>query len=161
APTGPGRASRPFLSVLICVHLWPIVFRSRQVATYPVTFISEGAEVRAEVADDEYLFEAAARAGLEVPSMCLQGWCGACAGRVLGAAWHRAARVRLRGGGRGGAGRGALGGGVRAGGPGGRAGRRADRPPPRLGAAATPCRQGTRQTACPSREAKEGYWVLM
>ena len=66
-------------------------------ATYPVTFVSpEGAafdnpgqrpgstgEVRVEVADDEYLLDAANAAGLGLPYMCLQGWCTTCAGRVL------------------------------------------------------------------------------
>jgi ferredoxin len=53
------------------------------VATYPVTFITDTGEVQVEVAEDQYLFDAAAGAGLELPSMCLQGWCTTCAGRVL------------------------------------------------------------------------------
>ena len=40
-------------------------------------------EVRTDVRDDEYLLDAAAAAGLELPFMCLQGWCTTCAGRVL------------------------------------------------------------------------------
>jgi ferredoxin len=53
------------------------------VATYPVTFVGASGEVRAEAADDEYLLDAAAAAGLDLPSMCLQGWCLTCAGRIL------------------------------------------------------------------------------
>jgi ferredoxin len=52
-------------------------------ATYQVTFITPEREVRREVADDQYLLDAANEAGLELPFMCLQGWCTTCAGRVL------------------------------------------------------------------------------
>jgi ferredoxin len=53
------------------------------VATYQVTFVTNGREVRTDVGEDEYLLDAAAAAGLELPAMCLQGWCTTCAGRVL------------------------------------------------------------------------------
>jgi ferredoxin len=53
------------------------------VATYHVTFITNGREVQTEVRDDQYVLDAAAAAGLELPFMCLQGWCTTCAGRVL------------------------------------------------------------------------------
>ena len=52
-------------------------------ATYSVTFVTNGKEVRTDVSDDQYLLDAAAAAGLELPFMCLQGWCTTCAGRVL------------------------------------------------------------------------------
>lgn len=53
-------------------------------ATYPVTFVlPSGEEVRTEVADDRYLLDAAADAGLDLPYFCLQGWCCTCAGRIL------------------------------------------------------------------------------
>lgn len=52
-------------------------------ATYRVTFVTDGGQVEAAADDDEYLLDAAAAAGLELPSMCLQGWCTTCAGRVL------------------------------------------------------------------------------
>jgi 2Fe-2S type ferredoxin len=40
-------------------------------------------EVPTTVADDQYLLDAAAEAGLELPYMYLQGWCLTCAGRIL------------------------------------------------------------------------------
>lgn len=52
-------------------------------ATYQVTFVTNGRELQTEAAEDEYLLNAAAAAGLELPYMCLQGWCTTCAGRVL------------------------------------------------------------------------------
>ena len=52
-------------------------------ATYQVTFVTSGREVQTEVRDDQYLLDAAAAAGLELPYMCLQGWCTTCAGRLL------------------------------------------------------------------------------
>jgi ferredoxin len=53
------------------------------VPRYPVTFVTPTGEVRAEAGDDEYLRNAAPAAGLELPHMCLQGWCLTCAGRLL------------------------------------------------------------------------------
>jgi ferredoxin len=54
------------------------------VATYPVTFVTpEGEEVRTEAADNQYLLDVAAEAGLVLPYFCLQGWCCSCAGRIL------------------------------------------------------------------------------
>jgi ferredoxin len=52
-------------------------------ATHPVTFVTASGEVRADVADDEYLLNAAAAVGLDLPFMCLQGWCLTCAGKLL------------------------------------------------------------------------------
>jgi ferredoxin len=53
------------------------------VPTYPVTFVTPAGEVQVDVADDEYLLSAGVAAGLDLPSMCLQGWCMTCAGRIL------------------------------------------------------------------------------
>jgi ferredoxin len=53
------------------------------VAAYPVTFISGSREVQIEVGEDQYLLDAAVEAGMDLPYMCLQGWCTTCAGRVL------------------------------------------------------------------------------
>jgi ferredoxin len=51
--------------------------------THHVTFVTPQGQVEADVRDDEYLLEAATRAGLELPFMCLQGWCTTCAGKLL------------------------------------------------------------------------------
>src|SRR3954468_3374485 len=40
---------------------------NENVATYPVTFVTDDREVRVEVADDQYLLDAARGAGLELP----------------------------------------------------------------------------------------------
>ncbi len=52
-------------------------------ATYEVTFITDGREVHTRAADDQYLLDVAAAAGLDLPYMCLQGWCTTCAGKLL------------------------------------------------------------------------------
>ncbi len=53
--------------------------------THRITFVTpEGDEyVAEEVGEDEYLIVAASRAGLELPSWCLQGWCLTCASKLL------------------------------------------------------------------------------
>jgi ferredoxin len=53
------------------------------VATYSVTFITPERQVTVPVADDQYLLEAAVEAGLDLPYMCLQGWCTTCSGRIV------------------------------------------------------------------------------
>jgi ferredoxin len=53
-------------------------------ASYQVTFLTpDGRQVQTTVGDDQYLLEAAVQAGLDLPYMCLQGWCTTCAGKVL------------------------------------------------------------------------------
>jgi ferredoxin len=53
-------------------------------ASYQVTFVTPDlTEVRTEVPDDHYLLDAGVAAGLDLPFMCLQGWCTTCAGRIL------------------------------------------------------------------------------
>jgi ferredoxin len=44
----------------------------------------EGKEAEVRVAEDEYILTRAYDQRLELPSMCLQGWCLTCAGRVEG-----------------------------------------------------------------------------
>jgi ferredoxin len=63
---------------------------------HTVTFIwPDGQEARLEVSEDEFLLTAAYRAGLDLPSMCLQGWCITCAGRVEGPGeWDQSASLR-------------------------------------------------------------------
>jgi ferredoxin len=53
------------------------------VASFHVTFITPERQVETEASDDQYLLDAAAAAGLELPYMCLQGWCTTCAGKIL------------------------------------------------------------------------------
>lgn len=43
----------------------------------------DGEIARLEVGADESVWDAATRAGIKLPSMCLQGWCTTCAARVL------------------------------------------------------------------------------
>jgi len=45
--------------------------------------VTDGREVHVPVAEDEYLLDAGVGAGLNLPYMCLQGWCTTCAGRLL------------------------------------------------------------------------------
>lgn len=55
----------------------------------------DGNEARVEVDEKEFILAAAYRAGLDLPSMCLQGWCITCAGRVEGTgAWDQSASRR-------------------------------------------------------------------
>jgi ferredoxin len=52
-------------------------------ATFHATFITPDREVTLLVRDDQYLLDAATEAGLELPFMCLQGWCTTCAVKLL------------------------------------------------------------------------------
>ena len=52
-------------------------------AKYKVTFVTPDREVTVEADEWQYLLDAAAEAGLELPYMCLQGWCTTCAGKIL------------------------------------------------------------------------------
>ena len=45
--------------------------------------LPDGGTVRLEVGADESVWDAATRARIKLPSMCLQGWCTTCAARVL------------------------------------------------------------------------------
>jgi len=65
------------------------------VAAHQVTFVSGDREVSVAAAADEYLLDAAARAGLDLPYMCLQGWCTTCAGRLLYGAVDQSEARRL------------------------------------------------------------------
>jgi ferredoxin len=69
---------------------------SSEVKSHRVTFIlPNGTQTCIEVREDERLFAAASRAGLALPSMCLQGWCITCAARVEGEGeWDQSASLR-------------------------------------------------------------------
>jgi ferredoxin len=64
-------------------------------ATHRVTFVTVEREVTVEVGDDEYLLDAAARAGLQLPYSCLQGWCTTCAGKVVGGRVDQSEALRV------------------------------------------------------------------
>ena len=51
--------------------------------THPVELITPDGMVRLEVGEEEAILDAAFRAGLDLPHMCLQGWCLSCAGRTM------------------------------------------------------------------------------
>src|SRR5689334_378729 len=57
--------------------------RGREVATHTVTFITPDRQLTLEVPEDQYLLEAGVEASLDLPYMCLQGWCTTCAARLL------------------------------------------------------------------------------
>jgi ferredoxin len=57
--------------------------------------LPDGGEHQLEVEPGEMILAAAFREGLDLPSMCLQGWCLTCAGRVVGpGCWDQSASRR-------------------------------------------------------------------
>jgi ferredoxin len=55
----------------------------------------DGTEKTISVPGDEFVLLAAFRQGIDLPSMCLQGWCLTCAARVEGpGAWDQSASRR-------------------------------------------------------------------
>ena len=64
--------------------------------TYTVRLLLPNNEERViSVSGDEFILAAAYREGIDLPSMCLQGWCVTCAGRVEGeGAWDQSASLR-------------------------------------------------------------------
>src|SRR5947209_2787457 len=64
--------------------------------THTVTLIlPDDSRFDVEIGEEEFILTAAYRAGLDLPSMCLQGWCITCAGRVEGGGeWDQSASLR-------------------------------------------------------------------
>jgi ferredoxin len=62
---------------------------------YTVTFDLPEGPVTLKVRSDECILEAARREGLEVPSLCEQGWCITCAVKVLSGIIDQAASLRF------------------------------------------------------------------
>jgi ferredoxin len=56
--------------------------------------LPDGSRACLEVREDEFILAAAYRAGLDLPSMCLQGWCITCAARVEEGEWDQSASIR-------------------------------------------------------------------
>jgi ferredoxin len=52
-------------------------------ATHKVTFVTDGHSVTLDVPAETYLLDAGVQAGLDLPYMCLQGWCTTCAAKLL------------------------------------------------------------------------------
>jgi ferredoxin len=53
--------------------------------SYPVTLQTPTGDHTISVAEDEFLWQAAGRAGIDLPSRCRIGWCLTCAARIVGA----------------------------------------------------------------------------
>jgi ferredoxin len=63
---------------------------------FTIRLLLPGGEVRQlQVEPEEMILAEAFRQGLDLPSMCLQGWCLTCAGRVQGpGCWDQSASRR-------------------------------------------------------------------
>jgi ferredoxin len=65
------------------------------VATYRVKFCLPSGSVDIAVREDEFVLAAARKAGIELPSLCEQGWCLACACWVLVGTVDQSASLRF------------------------------------------------------------------
>lgn len=65
-------------------------------ASYQIEFIlPDSTKKNIEVGDEEFILIAAYREEVDLPSMCLQGWCLTCSGRIEGEGlWDQSASRR-------------------------------------------------------------------
>jgi ferredoxin len=61
---------------------------------YQVVFELSERAITIQVRGDEFILEAARRQGIALPSLCEQGWCIACAVKVLSGSIDQSASVR-------------------------------------------------------------------
>src|SRR5260370_10945216 len=61
---------------------------------YQVIFDLPSGEVTIQVRGDEFILDAARRAGLDLPSLCERGWCITCATRILSGSVDQSASLR-------------------------------------------------------------------
>ena len=66
-----------------------------QLRTYRVTLQTPEGKACLEVREDEFILDAAYMAGLDIPSMCLQGFCLTCASRLLRGNVDQSSAVRF------------------------------------------------------------------
>ncbi len=63
--------------------------------TFPVELLPPNGEpVSIRCGADEHVWDAATHEGVELPSVCLMGWCLTCAGRVLSGEWDQQDSLR-------------------------------------------------------------------
>jgi ferredoxin len=65
------------------------------VATYRVTFSLPSGPVEIAVSEDEFILAATRKEDIELPSLCEQGWCIACACWVLAGEVDQSASLRF------------------------------------------------------------------
>jgi ferredoxin len=61
---------------------------------YQVVFDLPSGEVTIQVRSDEFILDAARRAGLDLPSLCERGWCMTCATRIVSGSVDQSASFR-------------------------------------------------------------------
>jgi ferredoxin len=62
---------------------------------YQITLRSNGRTYRFPCPASEFILQAALDHGIDLPFMCLQGWCVTCAGRILSGTVDQSASLRF------------------------------------------------------------------